>query len=149
MKKNIRPLIYLLIGGFLFCFDQLLKYFARINFDYTYYLWRPWLGWEYYGNTGIAFSLPIPNWLVVIVTPVVLLGLIYWLVKIFKKNIVGYELLALCLIILGAISNYIDRVLFGVTIDYLRVLTGIFNLADLMVVAGVVILILGMKEKKL
>jgi len=31
--------------------------------------------------------------------------------------------------------------MFGITIDYLRVLTGVINLADIMIVAGVLLLL--------
>lgn len=147
MKKNNHLLVYIMVSGFLFFIDQLLKYFARINQGYSFYLWKPWLGWEYFGNTGIGFSLPVPNWLVVVVTPMVLLGLIYWFFKTYKsKPFIIYHL-SFILIIFGAVSNYIDRVLFGITIDYLRLLTGIFNLADLMIIIGVIILVVNIKKK--
>ena len=147
MNFKTRLLIYTLISGFLLFVDQLLKYFARLNPETTYYLWRPWLGWEYFANTGIAFSLPVPNWLVIIFTPFILLGLILWFTKILKKqNANCYLLSAIFLILAGALSNYIDRVIFGVTIDYLRVLTGVINLADLMILGGVLLLLFNNKK---
>jgi lipoprotein signal peptidase len=50
------------------------------------------------------------------------------------------------LIVAGAISNFVDRVLWGATIDYLRVLTGVINLADCVIVVGVVLPLLS-KER--
>ncbi len=142
MKIKGRLIIYTLISGLFLLFDQVLKYFARLNPDYTYYLWKPWLGWEYFPNPGIAFSLPVPNWLVIIFTPLVLLGLIFWYIKyLSKKSSIIYHL-SFIFILTGAISNYIDRVIWGVTIDYLRIFTGIINLADVMIVAGVLLLII-------
>ncbi len=149
MNKNTRLIIYILISGFLFGLDQILKYFARLNPEQAFYLWKNWLGWEYYANTGIAFSLPVPNWLIVFVTPFILLGLIFWLVKSSEFKIQSSKFLAINLIILGALSNYIDRILFGVTIDYLRVLTGIINLADVMIVGGVTLLLFKNNKKNL
>jgi len=147
MKSKYHLPIYILLSGFLFVIDQLLKYFARINPQVTNYLWKPWLGWEFFGNTGIAFSLPVPNWLVVVATPLLLCGLVYWLTGLLGKKggncylplglSSGRRLSAICLILFGALSNYIDRILFGFTIDYLRVLTGVINLADVMIVLGV------------
>lgn len=138
MNNKARLTMYILTSGLFLLLDQLLKYFARLNPDYTYYLWPPWLGWEYFGNTGIAFSLPIPNWLVVFSTPFILLGLILFL---YKKPLVTSYWLPVTLIFAGAISNYFDRILFGVTIDYLRILTSIINLADVMIVGGAMLLI--------
>ena len=116
--------------------DQLLKSVARSNPDFEYYIIGKWLGWEYMANPGIAFSLPFPNWLLVLITPLIIFGLIVWLIKLSsKKSSISY-LLSLILIIFGALSNFIDRVLFAATIDYLRVLTGVINLADVGIVAG-------------
>lgn len=147
--KNTRLIISILISGFFLLVDQLLKYFARANPEYTYYLWKNWLGWEYYANPGIAFSLPVPNWLIVIITPLILLGLIMWFTKTYKQKSISYKLLAISLIVVGAVSNYIDRILFGVTIDYLRILTGVINLADVMIAGGVVLLLLKNNKRNL
>jgi signal peptidase II len=51
-------------------------------------------------------------------------------------------ILALLLILAGAISNFIDRLLFGFVIDYLAFFSRSYlNLADLMIAAGMLILI--------
>ncbi|KKQ27524.1 MAG: hypothetical protein US42_C0008G0035 [Candidatus Magasanikbacteria bacterium GW2011_GWC2_37_14] len=167
MNNKARLTMYILTSGLFLLLDQLLKYLARTNPDYTYYLWRPWLGWEYFGNTGIAFSLPIPNWLIIIITPLIFLGLFLWFVSLrgsahWRSRSNPKEVgdcfatlrsarndrltLAICLITAGALSNYLDRILFGVTIDYLRFFTGIINLADVMIVGGVTLLLFNNKR---
>lgn len=118
------------VGGFLFVLDQVLKYIARITPEATWYLWKPWLGWEFFANTGIAFSLPFPRLLILLVTPVLLIALL-----VFSR-----KRPATLLIVAGALSNYIDRVFFGHTIDYIRIATGIFNIADFMIVIGLIVL---------
>ena len=134
------------MSGFFLCLDQILKYLARTNSDFSFYIWKNWIGWEYLANPGIAFSLPVPNWLVVLVTPFILLGIILWF---FKKSKVVSCQLSVVLILAGALSNYIDRILFGVTIDYFRILTGVINLADVMIVGGVgLLLVKSYKVKK-
>ena len=138
MKTNSRLTIYLLISGFFLLLDQALKYLARTNSDFSFYLWKNWFGWEYMGNTGVAFSLPMPNIVLLIITPLVLLGVSYFLVSRKKKS--NIFIFGGLLFLLGAVSNYIDRVLFSVTIDYLRIVTGVINLADVMIVVGVVVL---------
>ncbi len=141
MKAKLHLLTYLLVSGFLFVSDQLLKYLARANADFSYYLWKPWLGWEYFANSGIAFSIPCPNWLIIIATPIIILGILFWYLK--SKT---YKLSAISLIIAGALSNLTDRILFSATIDYLRFFTGVINLADVMIVGGVMMMFL--KNKK-
>lgn len=134
MKIKDHLIIYTLISGLFLFLDQILKYLARTNPDFTFYFWKPMLGWEYFANTGIAFSIPVPNWLVILITPIILILFVSLILKAKKKSNLFY--LALLLIIMGAISNFIDRILFSATIDYLRILTGIINLADVMIVVG-------------
>ena len=146
MKKMKVYLITSTISGFFLFLDQILKYFARTNPDFSYYLLKPWLGWEYFTNPGIAFSLPFSNTLLIILTPLIILALFIILTKQKKPSL--YFVLGLQLIITGAISNLIDRVLFSITIDYLRILTGIINLADILIMSGVLLLILGDWKKR-
>ena len=122
-------------SGFLLLIDQYLKYLIRLR-PAPRYLIDPWLGFEYYTNPGIAFSLPFPNLFLVIITPLILL----WLVKLLTTERRASRTLAILLIAAGALSNFIDRLVFGVTIDYLRVLTGVINLADIMIAVGIVLL---------
>lgn len=131
------------MGGFFLCVDQIFKYFARVNPNFAYYIWKPWLGWELFLNKGIVFSLPFPNWLIILITPILLLLLFVW-VKEKKRNKLFY--FGVALIIFGAVSNFVDRVLWGATIDYLRVLTGVINLADVMIVVGAGLIVLKNKN---
>ncbi len=136
------------MSGFFLLLDQILKYIARGNTEFSFYVWKKYLGWEYFENSGIAFSLPFPNWLIIILTPIILLGLFYFVTK--KKRPFGTSsgrvqpifYFGIFLIFAGAISNFIDRVLFGITIDYLRILTSVINLADVMIVVGAGIVLL-------
>lgn len=132
----------MLVGGFFLFVDQILKYLARVNPDFTYYIWKPWIGWELFLNDGIAFSLPFPNWLIILITPILILFLIAW-AKDKPRHKIFY--FGIALIITGAISNFVDRVLWGATIDYLRVLTGVINLADVGIVVGAVMIVLKAK----
>lgn len=149
MKKKVRTILYLSISGLFLIVDQVLKHFARANPDFKYYLWENWLGWEYLGNQGIAFSIPFPNIWMLVLTPLVVIGLLIWYYK--KKKKTGIFYFGFYLIIAGAISNYIDRAVFYITIDYFRVLTGVINLADVVIGIGVGLLVFdyfGFKKKK-
>ncbi|MEK7084454.1 MAG: signal peptidase II [Patescibacteria group bacterium] len=143
MKQTSHWIAFSASGFFLFL-DQILKYLARMNPDFTSYIIPRWLGWEYLPNPGIAFSIPFPNWLILVLTPPILL----WLGILLAKNIGQRPMVAigLAFIIDGAISNYIDRMLFGVTIDYLRVLTGVINIADIMIAVGAAFLLRSYRE---
>lgn len=145
MTAKPRLLLYSLGGVLLLMVDQVLKDLARTNPAFTSYLIKPYLGWEYFGNPGIAFGLPIPNAVLVIATPLIILGLLLWLAK---KHTRARSALGLILIITGATSNFVDRVIFGLTIDYLRILTGVLNLADAAIVTGAVLLVLSAQGPK-
>ena len=126
------------LGGFFLFIDRIFKYVARTSPDFSYYIFRDWIGWSFFKNPGIAFSISIPNFIVIFLTPLVLLFLfIYFL----HEKTTQIEKVALIFIISGAISNFIDRVLFQFTIDYIRLYTSIINIADLMIISGVTVLI--------
>ena len=142
--KNIKDHLLILGGLFLFLLDQTFKYFAYHN-QSSVFVWKKLFGWEFYANKGIAFSLPFPDLIILLFTPIILFLIIAYFLKTKPKNkLVRFSFL---LILLGSLSNYIDRIMFGITIDYLRVFTGVINLADVMIVVGVFILLLKSKNK--
>ncbi len=145
MRREPR-IVHIAVGGvFLFGLDQGLKFLAMENPEFRSYLIRPWLGWEYFENTGIAFSLPFPNLLLIIVTPLLLGFMLRAIVRETHaprpRTLLGTQLL-----FFGALSNFIDRLRFGATIDYIRVATSVVNLADIMIVLGVLLLLI--RDKK-
>lgn len=140
MKIRSRLILDATSGIFLLAADQFFKYSARANPSYSHYLVNPWLGWEYLANPGTAFGLPIPNTFLILATPIIIFGLAILLIKKHKKK--SLLSLGLTFIIAGAISNFIDRVLFEATIDYIRVLTGVINLADALIVGGAVLVLI-------
>lgn len=141
MSPSRRYLISTIGGVFLLALDQGIKWFARTHSSFTAYLYRPWIGFEYFTNPGVAFSLPVPGWLTLLITPIILLVFGLWAVQRKNKSLGNAVTIALCLLATGAISNFIDRVLFGVTIDYLRLYTSIINLADILIIIGVFLLL--------
>jgi signal peptidase II len=78
------------------------------------------------------------------------LGLYYALTK---KNLSKTTLIALCFIIGGGIGNIFDRLMYGSVTDFLHLKwgvlkTGIFNLADVSIVAGVLVILFSTLFKK-
>ena len=92
-------------------------------------------------NRGIAFSLPVPPWLLAALLAAGCVTVAALFFKEVKKGTAHAPLYML--IIAGAVSNIIDRIRVGAVIDYFSIsLIGLnFNLADCMVVAGVGIIV--------
>lgn len=99
-------------------------------------------------NKGVAFGIALPIWLIFAAT-IGFLGLaIYFVVKekIWRNY---WHLTALALLFAGGIGNLIDRVRFGYVIDFLKVYWWPnFNLADVFIVAAVVMLAMSMLKNK-
>lgn len=133
MKRNFF-LIYLVVLFFLL--DRLIKHFLikNVAFKERFFSFGP-IG--FYKNTGVAFGVDLPASLIIVLIITILIGLLIW----FYQSIVHRpELLpAIVLIIGGAISNLIDRLRYGFVVDYINLkVWPIFNLADVMIVGGVV-----------
>lgn len=153
-----------LVGDGLFLLaDRLLKFWANSGGSAPRLVGR-WLGWQPFFNQGVAFSLPVPNGVTIVLTVVilgVLIGKVWQLGKAARREtsvnrqpttanskvssqsfpcllLTDYCLLfiAYCLILTGALSNFYDRIFYQHTVDYLLVFTGVFNLADVMIVMG-------------
>lgn len=104
-------------------------------------------------NAGAAFGiLQGQMWLFYIATVIVIGVVIYYIQTEGKKS--PWLATALGLVLGGAIGNFIDRVLFGAVVDFLDVYIfsynyPIFNIADMALVTGVIMLIIHViKEEK-
>jgi signal peptidase II len=101
-------------------------------------------------NTGAFLSLdndlskPARNILLSLL-PILALGFgLFFLIRERKLN--GINLWALCFIIGGGIGNIFDRIAFGSVTDFLHIdlglfKTGIFNMADVSITTGALILL--------
>lgn len=108
-------------------------------------------GWNPFFNDGVAFSLPIPGIIIIIITVPIVLAISYLLGKELRKpeaEISSRQILGLVCILAGAISNLFDRVAFHTTVDYLRIFTGVINLADGLIVFGFVVYFLELRKQR-
>lgn len=103
------------------------------------------LSFTYTQNTGVAFGLIDNNLIFVILFNIVILGIIIKFLKENNENIDFVVLVSLILILSGGVGNLIDRLLRGCVVDFIKlefINFPIFNLADISVTAGVLILII-------
>ena len=125
--------------------DQITKFFVESNLintritviDKFFYL-------TYLQNTGGAWGLlENNNMIFIIAIPMILIAIIIYLFK--GKNISRLEKIGFCVLIGGAIGNYIDRVFRGYVVDFIDfVIWPVFNVADIAVVVGVGLIILSL-----
>ncbi|MCL2852353.1 MAG: signal peptidase II [Defluviitaleaceae bacterium] len=98
----------------------------------------------YATNTGAAFGLfQGGRWFFVALTVAVIASLVYYFVKLPNSREYSWVRLTLILICGGALGNFIDRLLKGYVVDFLHVTFirfPIFNLADIFLVMGTLIL---------
>ena len=100
----------------------------------------------YVRNTGAAFSIFSENtFLVMVISFMIIMGIILYIRKNKPSNKI--EKISYSLILGGAIGNFIDRVIYGYVRDFIEIdIFGwdypIFNLADVFVVVGVILLVI-------
>ena len=91
-------------------------------------------------NTGAAFSiLQGQRWFFLVITPVVLAVLLWYVRGVPKKD--KLQQLALALFCGGALGNFIDRLRFGAVTDFIDFrFFPVFNVADSCIVVGAILL---------
>jgi len=135
-----------------FMADRYLKILAHnLNPGAYFRLLGDWLVFRFTGNPYISFSLPVSGVLLNITIILIIIGLIYYIFYLIlnknKQNLGLHEqkiaILLLTIIVFGAISNIQDRLAYGYVIDYLELKHfTVFNIADIMISAGTIILII-------
>jgi signal peptidase II len=145
----LKSLIY---GIFFVLIDQLSKWFIieKIDLDNIgiYDVYSPFLTLKMGWNTGINFGLfsgshDYMRWILVLISLAICLFLLFW-ARNLKGNVVP---ILIGLVIGGAIGNVIDRIRFGAVVDFLNMSCCgiqnpyIFNLADIFVFTGLILLV--------
>lgn len=141
MLKGDRRLLLFLAGGLFILADLTLKQLAMLVWTSPFFIFGK-IGWSPVLNPGIAFSIPLPNILIIILT-LLTLGFFSYLVA---KNEDRFAHIGLILTILGATSNLIDRLFYQNTIDYIQVYISVFNIGDILIVVGIGLYLLSLKS---
>lgn len=142
--RKIRFLVFL--GLFLIILDRLTKWFILRNPNFYS---GDLIGLKLFRNQKLFF-VQLNQKIIYVLIGVVLLLLLFLLFRTLKqKNLLlttGFSL-----IILGGLSNFFDRLYFGYVIDWIRIFIlpiSIFNIADVMIISGILCLILALIKSK-
>jgi signal peptidase II len=100
-------------------------------------------------NAGAGLDSSLRFWIFIAGVAIALSIATYFLIRKSKMSLLKTS--ALALIIAGGLGNLIDRVVYGYVTDFINVglgpvRTGIFNIADVAIVIGVLILLLPERE---
>ncbi len=138
MKTPVRVTIFAAIFA---AIDQVSKFLAidiigKERFEYFNGIFH----FEIHGNTGVAFGLPIPFPIIVVLNITLLITLIYYFKKETKIKKPLTQIL-LSMILGGAIANLIDRFVHGSVVDFIGVsIWPYFNFADAFIVTAILLL---------
>ena len=139
---------YIFIALAVFIIDRVSKMWA------LHYLVNPihvndYFSFELLLNRGISLGLfyfenQIGFWLISALVMAILIGIMVWTWRIYKK---GVPIIGQVFVIVGGISNVIDRFLYGGVIDFILLSYQnwqwpLFNIADVAIDVGVFILII-------
>lgn len=162
MSKLARFRLYgLLLAAAIFVIDQWVKNFVVEDLGLTnvgdHYPLLPFFDFTRTNNYGVSLGMfeatsMEMRWILVAVTAIIAVVVLVWMLR---EKLLG-EILALSLVLGGALGNIVDRYTYGYVIDYADFHIGtfrpflIFNVADAAITIGVVIILaraLFMREK--
>lgn len=130
--------------------DQILKWQATHGWSQPHLI-NKYLGWQPYLNSGAGFGFPLPVILTLVLSGAILAILIFILFRLIysaPNPATRDATIAVVYILSGALSNFIDRLFFLHTIDYLFILTGFINLGDILIVSGLALYFVRLSKLK-
>jgi len=151
-NKTTRIIFIIVLLAFSIGLDQVTKTLVRIHIDYNEfsYLHRH-IVIRHVENTGAFLSLgdslsgPIRYILLNILPSIAILFGLYYVFT--RPNLNRTTLIAIVLIIAGGLGNLYDRIHFGSVTDFAHIdfwifETGVFNVADMYIMAGTFMIVL-------
>lgn len=136
----------ILISSFiLITIDQVIKHIIYIN-KYSFSIIKNFFRITYVENKGAAFGFLSDYQILLAIIGIVFI--IFFIKYIFSLKHLNYYVITYSIFIIsGVIGNLIDRVFRGFVIDYLdfnllRYDFPVFNLADILIVVGVLLILL-------
>ncbi len=153
----MKKVIVFSLAIFVILIDQLTKFEVMAHLvPYESINVLPILSWTLAFNSGSAFSLLAESgswhtWFFMGFTSLVSLGLVIWIVRLETR--LFSQMLALALILGGALGNLVDRIRLGYVIDFIDIYYKnyhwpVFNVADSAICIGAVWLaVIWLREK--
>jgi len=131
--------IFSLIAIF-FILDRLLKKIS-LHDQAQREIFKSVFKFSFTANQYIAFSLPIGGLFLIILVGGILLFFLFYLIFLFYKKRYK-EFFGFLAVFLGALSNFIDRIVYSFVVDYFDLIYfTVFNLADVLIFLGSIFLI--------
>jgi len=132
----------------LFTADRILKFWFSNNPAFSRDFIDNFLSFRFEVNSGIAFGVRIDRILLLFLVISIIFVLFGLLFRAYRESR-PLDVFSVTLIVVGAISNLIDRLRFGFVVDYINVpFFTVFNLADVMITVGVFFLAVGLFSNK-
>ena len=134
---------YLVLIGFFCIIDQISKIYINLNFDKLLNRDLFILTIEYVRNYGAAFSLFSGSRLFLSFISLISSVILIYFIFINENKLINKY--GLSFILAGSIGNGIDRILNGYVIDFIKIKLidfPVFNIADIVINIGVLILII-------
>jgi len=131
-----------IIAFLLFVVERLTKFLALRYLSEGFFCCQKFIGLQLFHNPGIAFGLPLPTIISLAISLIIILALISILIKKHSRLSI-WSLFAGELVVIGAISNLLDKFYNQQIIDF--IILGrwpVFNLADVFIVLGILIIII-------
>lgn len=125
-----------------FVADQYLKIMAFASERMSNMTIIPWLfGFMHHENHGIVANIPIPQWLIIGATIVILALITYLTFKSIQSRL-WLRVIAYSMIAGGALGNLYDRLAFGYVRDWILLFDrSVINLADIAICVGILLLL--------
>ena len=139
MRKIKQRITIIVIGVIIVILDQLSK-MLMLNTEIT--IIPNFLNFTYTQNIGIAFGIG-NNMLAILIINVIILTSILVFLVLKRKKLDNITYAGLILILAGGMSNMLDRIFNGYVIDFIDVNIfnfPHFNIADISIVVGIIIL---------
>jgi len=139
----ISKINYLILIIFFSVLDQFSKIYIHYNFDKLLNKDFVILRIDYVRNYGAAFNILSGNILFLSFISIISAIILFYL--IFRRNNNSINKYGLTFILAGTIGNGIDRILNGYVIDFIKIKFidfPVFNIADIVINLGVIILII-------
>jgi len=138
----MKRFFFLFLIILVFVLDRALKILISNQTEQVFFLIPRIFGFSFFKNYFLAFSMPFAGRTIILtISALIIMAIIVLSAKKIKQK-KYFSFCAGLSIILGALSNFFDRAASGYVIDYFFLAPiSRFNLADLLIGAGIILLI--------